>query len=198
MLVNPYKHREVLQTYPGNRMLQETFGILGVTIPDPFEGPRTWTLQALYAPVEERAVGGIRAKVEDQKGVTAFINQMDLEVLLGMGKPGQLCLWSDRRYAEPGESDFYGMTVDTDDLLDDLHGRELLLRARNPYGYLEGNLDITRFIHVDEGRDFEEYFVLLWDGDPQTGISPDLRLETLEYRWSRVERTRVRWESIGT
>jgi hypothetical protein len=198
MIVNPFSHKERMATFAGTRLLQQDFGIIGRTIADPAEPYRIWSIQSLYAPAPGRALGGIRAKLVDQKNVITFINQMDLEVLLGLVRPGTYCRWSERTYAEPGGRDFYGMVADEDDLIDDLYDRELLMRGQSPTGMLEGQIDLIRYVHLEESRDVEEYYILMWDGDPDTGISPDIRLETIEKRWVRVERTRAPWDLIGT
>jgi hypothetical protein len=40
-------------------------------------------------------------------------------------------------------------------------------------------------------------FLLFWDGDLETGISPDMRVSTLHKRWSRIERVRVNVPPFG-
>lgn len=196
MIVNPFQRREVLTTYPGTRMLQVDFGLVGTVISDPFNTPRRWRVQGIYAPTGHRAIDGIRIKLVDTKDFVTFINQMDLEVILGMGRPGSTCRWSGKRYAEPGDADFYGMFVDDDDLVDDLYDRELLLRGSSTSGVLDVNSEIIRRVHLEEKVDVEELHMLLWDGDPETGLCPDIRFETVERRWSRVERVRAPWDWI--
>lgn len=196
MIVNPFQHRELLTTYAGTRLLQADFGLIGTVVADPFGVYRTWTVHALYAPTGNRAIDGIRVKLVDQKNFITFINQMDFEVLVGLGTPGKKCRWSGKTYAAPGDSDFYGMFVDDDDLVDDLYDRELLLRGQCATGVLPPNVEILRRVHYENKVDFEELFLLLWDADPETGISPDIRFETVERRWSRVERVRAPWDQI--
>ena len=139
-------------------------------------------------------LGGLRAKLTDQKGFVTFCNQRDLEVLIGLAEPGTFCPWARKYYVAPGDKDWYGLYMDDDDLEDDLHDREMLLRAASPTGILLGNLEIARRLHLDTKYDVEELDMLLWDADPETGLTPDLRLETVERRWKRVERTRMQWE----
>lgn len=196
MIVNPFQRKELLATFAGTRILQADFGLMGTSVTDPFNKYRTWRVQCLYAPTGHRAIDGIRIKLADDKGFVTFINQMDFEVLLKMGRPGALCRWSGKKYAEPGDSDFYGMFVDDDDLVDDLYDRELLLRGMTPGGVLANNTEIIRRVHLEEKVDVEELHLLLWDGDPETGICPDIRFETVERRWSRVERVRAPWDLI--
>lgn len=197
MIVNPYKQRELMTTFTGTRLLQEDFGVIGASMSDPAEPYRIWSVHSLYAPVTGRSVGGIRAKLLDQKGVIAFINQMDLEILLGAGTPGKYCQWAGKMYPEKTSANFYGMVTDDDDLVDDLYDRELLMRGNTATGMLDPSSEIIRYVHLEERLDFQEYWILMWDGDPETGISPDIRMETVEKRWVRVERTRCPWDMIG-
>jgi hypothetical protein len=194
MIINPFLHKEAMKTYEGTRILQQDFGLVGNVLPDLFSRNRRWTVSSLYAPISDRAIGGIRAKLIDNKDYITFINQMDLEVLLDVARPGMRCKWSGRTYAYPGEHDFYGYCVDDDDLIDDLYDRELLLRGSSPTGGLYPQSEIIRRIHMENRVDVEEYHLLLWDMDPETGLSPDTRIETLERRWSKVERLRAPWE----
>lgn len=196
MIVNPFQRKEMLATYAGTRILQMDFGLVGTVIADPFNKFRRWRIDGLYAPTGHRAIDGIRIKLVDDKSFITFINQMDLEVLLGMGRPGATCRWSGRKYAEPGDSDFYGMFVDDDDLVDDLYDRELLLRGVSESGVLRQDTELLRRVHLEEKIDVEELWLLLWDGDPESGVSPDIRFETVERRWSRVERVRAPWDLI--
>lgn len=194
MIINPFQHREALTTYAGTRLLQADFGLVGVTFLDPFNRHRMWRVESLYAPTGHRAVDGIRAKLVDQKGYITFINQMDFEVVLGLAEPGRLCRWSGKKYAGPGDVDFYGMFVDDDDLVDDLYDRELFLRGGSSSGVLTEGTEFIRRVHKEEKVDVEEQWVLLWDGDPETGIHPDIRFETVERRWTRVECMRAPWD----
>lgn len=196
MIINPYNNKEAMLPIPGTRLLQQDFGLIGTIIRDPFKRRRFWRIAALYTPVSDRALGGIRAKLVDDKEFFTFVNQMDLEVLLEVAKPGDRCRWSGKRYAAPGEPNFYGFCVDDDDLVDDLYDRELLKRGESIHGVLGPNHEIFRRIHLDENIDVEEYLLMLWDADPDTGLMPDIRIETVEKRWVRVERTRTPWEDL--
>ena len=192
MLINPSRDRP--STIPGTRILETTMGIVGIRIPDPHNAVRVWEIQGLYAPIDSRMLGGVRAKLVDQRNFITFCNQRDLEVLLGLGAPGNYCPWLDEDYRGPNEIDWYGFCCDEDDLLDDLFEREMFLRASTPGGVLSPSFDIERRVHLSETSDCEELFVLLGDMDPETGLFPDTRFETLERRWIRSERRRVRWE----
>jgi hypothetical protein len=196
MLVHPYLEREKIIPYAGTRLIQETFDLVGAQIRDPHDSSRLWTLKAFYAPVQGRALGGIRARLSDQKGFTTFCNQRDLEVLIGLAQAGTFCHWARQKYAEPGGQDWYGFFMDEDDLNDDMHDREMFLRAESPTGILLGNVEVVRRLHTDTTYDVEELDMLLWDCDPDTGLTPDLRLETVEKRWKRVERQRVQWQYL--
>jgi hypothetical protein len=204
MLINPNlpDSQRVLRPIPGTRIVQETLGLIGVQLLDPYNPLRIWTIQGLYSPVAGRALGGLRAKLEDQKGFITFINQRDLEVLLEVERPGNYCVWLSTNYVGIQDRDWYGFCVDTDDLLDDLYDRELQIRAQYPRGaILPSGIELTRRIHNGYGDDYEELYTMLWDMDPGTGYGPDDRFETLESRWRSVERTPSRlrgrlWNTI--
>ena len=192
MIVNPYgvNSREVLAPIPGTRIIEDTLGLVGVTLRDPANVVRLWTIQALYIPLRGRALGGIRAKVVDQKEFVSFCNQRDLEVLLDVASPGAYCPWLDQEYVEPGEPGWVGLCVDEQDMLDDLYDRELEARSMAPAGaVLPSGLNFERRVHNGTENDYIETMMLLWDFDPQTGTGPDTRLETVDQRWSSVERT---------
>ena len=189
MLINPFKTSMV--TVPGTRILEESFGLAGFQYTDPREPQRAWTLQYLLAPIPGRALGGVRARFTDSKDFVSFCNQRDLEVLTGIAKPGDHCFWLEEKYPGPEDNEWYGLCLDSEDLLDDLHDRELRLREQHP-GILPSDLEIVRRVH-DDGSDSEELHKLLWDADLETGQGPDPRLETIERRWVRVERTKISW-----
>ncbi len=170
-------------------------GLVGACIDDPKRDGRVWHIVNLYAPIERRHLGGIRAKLVDNKGFVTFCNQRDLELLLGLAKPGQLCLWMDKDYPELDSREFYGLCADEEDLQDDLFERELVLRNEQP-GVLPFGLELTRHLHLSSGLDVEELITMLWDCDPDTGWGPDIRLETVHHRWTSVERERVLWDRI--
>ncbi len=194
MLLDPYLDTQHLATFAGTRLMHETFDLVGAEILDPANSERRWTLKAFFSPVRGRALGGVRAQFSDQKGFTTFCNQRDLEVLIGLAEPGTYCPWARTDYAEPGDRDWYGLCMDEEDLADDLHDRESLFRMQSSTGILLGDIRFTRRVHMDTSSDFEEYMMLLWDCDPSTGMTPDLRLETVDGRWKRIERTRVQWK----
>lgn len=191
MITNVYRDRP--NAYPGTRVLEQDYGVVGHALLDLKNMQRIWTLIRLYAPVEGRAVGGLRAKLVDAKGFITFCNQRDLEVMLGLGHPGEPCLWGKGRYVGSDDPDWFGFCCDDDDLLDDTLEHELAYRARVPGGVLVPPLEIQRRVHMDEAYDFEETLVFLSDVDPQTGYYPDTRFETLERRWARSERRRMKW-----
>ncbi len=192
ILVNPTRHNRLLQAIPGTRLLLESFGLVGAGIPDMRNGERRWVITSVLAPVPGRALGGIRVRVEDQKGFVSFCNQRDLELLLGLARPGDICPWLKADYPEFDSKEFYGLCADEEDLLDDLHQRELQHRAEHP-GVIPFGSQLTRYIHLDDGRDIEELMMMCYDCDPVTGLGPDPRFETVGDRWTRVERSRVEW-----
>lgn len=181
-------------------MLEETFGLIGVKVNDPLKPERVWVLDGVYAPIRGRAVGGIRAHAVDQKGFAAFINQRDLEVLIGIGQPGKYCRWLGEDYVDPLEGDrWFGFMLDDDDLLDDLYAREQEIRMVQEEvtgaALLPEGLELTRRLHLSLGVDCEELLLFLGEHWFVDGL-PDMRLKTAEFRWKRVERTAVEWRRI--
>lgn len=191
MLLNPHRSQHLLQAIPGTRLLLESFGLIGVAFPDLHDGARAWTIMTVLAPVPGRALGGIRVRVEDQKGFTSFCNQRDLELLLGLARPGMMCPWLRTEYPDFGDLDFFGLCADEEDLRDDIHERELRIRAEHP-GVIPFGTQLTRYLHLDT-QDVEELMMMLYDCDPKSGLGPDHRLETVSSRWTRIERNKVEW-----
>lgn len=192
MLINVYQQRPAV--VPGTRLLQETLGVVGASLLDPSNAARRWEVQGLYAPINGRALGGIRVKLMDQKGFVTFCNQRDFEVLVGLAKPGDPIHWREDEYVGPDDRDWFGFCCDEDDLLDDLYERELFLRAELPGGLLVPGMETERRVHLTAGNDCEELYIVTQDYDPVSGLFPDTRFETLERRWIRSERRRVRWD----
>jgi len=159
------------------------------------EPGRVWTIQSFYLPVPQRMLGGIRARVMDQKGFISFVNQRDLEVMMGLGEPDNWCSWLGSNYLNPADRDWCGPCVDSEDLLDDLYERELYLRLQHGQAPLR-DLEIARRVHRDFRADEEELFVLLGDFDRAVGLCPDPRFETILQRWSRAERRRIVWQQV--
>lgn len=195
MLLHPFIDKHLLESFGGTRLLRNDFGLIGEPIEDPFIPQRIWTIQGVYAPVPGRALGGVRAKLTDQYEFVTFCNQRDLEVLLGLGTPGRWCRWLGEEYVEPGERTWCGFCADAEDLRDDLYERELMLRHNIP-GVLPAGLNVERRVHTSFRTDYKELYLLLWDTDPETGMSPDPRVETISRRWSRVEREKLEWDRM--
>jgi hypothetical protein len=193
VLINPYSQR--LTTIDETPFVQDRalLEFIGVEVPSP-DPRRRWTVQSFLLPSQRRALGGVRTKLQDQKGFITFVNQRDLEVLLGLGTPGQECDWLGRNYAGPGDKDWVGFYADEEDLVDDLYERELLIRCEYPL--IPEGTQITRRVHVDHGNDFEELYMMIFDGDREYGYSPDPRHMTVGDRWVRVERVRVKWNKL--
>lgn len=192
MLVNPFtaEGKELLTPIPGTHIVGATLDAIGATFMDVSNPKREWTVHALYTPVPGRSLGGLRAKVYDQKGFYSFCNQRDLEVLLGVASPGSYCVWLDQDYVDTTDPEWIGLGVDDDDLRDDLFDRELEARAMyHMDAVLPSGLSFERRIHNGEGNDYIEQLMLLNDINPQTGQGPDPRLETINYRWVSIERT---------
>lgn len=192
MLLNPMRPegQRRLTCLPGTRILEETFGVVGATVKDPFNILRVWTIECLYAPVRGRAIGGLRARLQDNLGFSTFCNQRDLEVLIDMAKPGTWCPWLDQDYVGINDNGWIGFAIDGDDLSDDLYDRELFLRAGAPPGtVLAHGTELSRRIHDGPRIDYEELLKLNWDADPDTGLGPDNKFATLDNRWLSIERT---------
>jgi hypothetical protein len=191
-----------LPILPGTRLLTESFSLVGVEFEDPKQDGRVWRIERLFAPIRGRALGGVRARVVDNKGFTSFVNQRDLELLLDVATPGSWCHWSGTYY--PGLNDdkdgWYGLCCDAEDLRDQLQEYELWLRdyfsSTYQYTQLPSNLEYTRRVHVEDGKDVEELLLFLWDQDPETGLGPDGRYETIDRRWRSVEERRVVWDRV--
>lgn len=194
MILNPY--REVLPIFPGTRIVAADFGLIGRDVIDPINNERVWTVTGIYAPVMERCLGGIRVKLVDTKGFITFCNQRDFEVVLGVAKPGDPCIWTGKKYPHPHDEDeWFGFCMDPVDLQDDLYERELALRAEH-VRVLPDGLEIFRRLHVSPLRDCEEFFTLVRDYDIETGMGPDMRIETISDRWARVSRDWIDWAWI--
>lgn len=196
MLLNPSRTPSLLRAIPGTRVLVESFGLIGATFSDPVDGARRWTITSVFAPLPGRAIGGLRVRVQDQKLFSSFCNQRDLELMLGLAEPGMTCPWLQERYPEIDSPDFFGPCMDEEDIRDDLFEHERRFRQEHevlPYG-----AQFTRYMHLDDAVDVEELDMMLYDCDPGTGMGPDPRFETLDSRWTRVERNRVQWLTHGT
>lgn len=197
MIVHPTMDRGRLQVC-GGRLLAETFGLIGVRFNDPHEPRREWVVDGLYYPIWGRAVGGIRARVIDQKGFASFLNQRDLEVLLGHAGPGDYCSWLGKDYVGPYDREWIGFCMDEEDLRDDLYAREVELRYHQEQltgsPILPQDLELDRYVR--SSSDSRELLVLLFDYDQQTGEAPDTRIQTIDLRWRRVERTGVQWHHL--
>lgn len=193
MILNPYTQdgRRFLATQGDSNLLIETFGIKDARFLDTVTQGRIWTVCGVYAPIRGRRIGGIRAKLFDQKGFIAFCNQRDLEVLLDIVSPGAYCEWLDEEYVEPSAQEWIGPCADSDDLIDDLYDRELEARASQtqPGEMLPEGLYFPRSVHGGRNDDYVEDMILLWDFDRETMMGPDLRFETIVNRWRSTGRT---------
>ena len=177
--------------------MESPLGIEGYSLQDPLDARRIWQIQSIYLPAPGRMIGGIRAKMRDQKGFITFCNQRDLEVLMGYGVAGDFCPWLDGPYVDMDDPEWFGLCCDDDDLLDDLYEREWFLRGQLPdynLGVITPDYSLQRRVHLSHHNDVEDSFVMLGDIEPETLASPDTRFETLERRWMRAERRKVRWE----
>ena len=158
MLVNSHRDRPV--ALPGTRLLESTFGLDRRRVEDPHHPQRIWEVQELFSPLPERALGGIRVRLVDQKGFVTFCNQRDFEVLLGMGVPGNLCPWLDSPYAHWNEPEWFGFCCDEEDLRDDLYQREAELRGHvvdmSGSDWLDRQYELSRRVHLERNIDVED------------------------------------------
>ena len=192
MLLNPSRDKEALLTYPGTRLLHEGFDVLGWVITESMARFREWRVEAFYSPLG-RALGGVRARLCDPQGFVTFCNQRDLEVLLKVDLPGTTCNWLGEKYPDEDDPSWVGLCADFEDLQDDLHERELGLRAQSANGWLEPGIELRRFVHAGWKDDYVETFTFVSDFDEVTGLGPDPRLATLSKRWRRIERKKILW-----
>lgn len=176
-------------------MLVTDLGLTGTRVSDRKNPNRIWTVTAVYAPVEERHLGGLRIKLVDQKEFVTFCNQRDFEVLIELAQPGDFCKWTGKPYVAPNDDGWFGFCMDRVDLEDDLYERELAQRAVSSTAVLP-NAEAWRRVHIDLLRDAEDYWMLLWDRDPETGHAPDTKLETIYSRWTCVSRDWIEWQRI--
>lgn len=196
MIIHPVRDRVRMATC-GGRLLEDTLGFVGQRIQDPDEPKRAWRIDSFHLPIPGRLIGGVRARLIDSKGFVSFCNQRDLEVLVGEAEEGDWCSWLGKDYVGPRHRDWVGLCLDSEDLKDDLFVREVELRAAqqevNGHQVLPTGFEITRRIHKDRGKDFEELLYLRSDVNPVTGEYPDIRFDAVEDRWIRVERNEFPW-----
>jgi hypothetical protein len=136
----------------------------------------------VYAPIPGRHIGGLRVRLLDEEDFVSFLNQRDLEVVLGMGKPGEQCRWLGEPYPSVKGEGWIGLFSDPEDLADDLHAREMELFAA---GLLTVEATISRKVHITSKREHEDYYVF----DPYGAKHyPELSVDTVLRRWKLAER----------
>ena len=187
------QNNQSMATIPGTRILVETFGLVGYKFRDLVEPARNWVALTTLQPLPHRANRGVRVRVIDQLGFVSMVSQQDLELLTLRAKPGSLCPWTSEPYPEVGDEQagWRGLHLTEEDLEDDLHIRELDLRAQMGWGILP-ELQLTRRIHTN-GRDMERLDILLHDYNPETGVGPDLGVERISRRWAMVQQETIPW-----
>jgi hypothetical protein len=202
MLINLYATPPASK--PGTRQLESKLGIEGIRVADLYDSERQWQAGASYLPLG-RQLGGVRVHLTDQKGFVTFCNQRDMEVLLGIGRPGTWCRWAGEDYVAPDDPKWVGLYCDEADVEDLLHENECMLREYSaattqygrwlmpPYVWVPPVSTELR-VHIEPGYDVEEVHVLYAEYD--TGYGPDERIETLHQRWSRSERRRIQWNRV--
>lgn len=184
-----------LEVIPGTRLLSSTCGLIGKAFYDPDDKKRLWTVLNELRPVQKYKEH-VRLRVVDQYGFISFINEMDYEILYGSAKPGEVHPIYEVEYADVGDTSggWLGLCADDEDLKDDIHIRELELRQQYGWDIVLPSMELTRYVHSGSRIDEKRLEMLLWDADPETGLGPDMRLDTVSSRWVLVERERVAWQ----
>lgn len=189
-----------MQVTPGTRRLQD-MSLYGRPVQDPHRQGVVWYITYLYQPLMSRAIQGVRARLVTQPAggpsYITFCNQRDLEVLLGVARPGDYCRWLGRNYQAPSSDSWYGLSADVEDLRDDLFEYELHLRHHlqsQGYGHIPDNAQIhyTRYVVEDKDQYSEQEWLFLRDRDPNTGATPDLSFSGLMRRWTLHRRAVIR------
>lgn len=207
MLVHPRDPR-LAQVYAPTRVLTNDFGLVGRQIADPaLGGCRLWTIVRVLAPIAQRWVGGLRAELQDESGVKAWLVQRDLEVLLGLAAPGDPSPFGGE-YVGPEHADWFGLCFDTDDLDDDLLHREIALReALLPVtgGRIDGLLKswsggepatITRLLHLGGTAVRRETWYCHHDWEWQDENIPSFSVRDIESRWVRACSETTKWPQL--
>lgn len=171
---------------------------VGASFKDPLDSLTRWTVTHMLTPISGRRLGGrpvlfYRARLVDQRGVGAYINQRDLELLVGAAKTGSHCELTGGYY--PGINDiddgWVGICTDSLDEVDELYIREMSLRAMPQYGgWLYPNILCTWQVRVvsEEHAPRTRYWLSGYDYMPETWqtanpIGPDTRFSSVEKRW---------------
>lgn len=185
LIRNPHRHMPVLAN---SYQLIDELGLPGQQLFDD-ETSRIWTVIAVYAP--RSVTGGVRIKLNDNRGFVSFLEQEDYEVIFDMVQPGDICPWSGRKYAGPGDRDWNGLYADDFDLKDDLYDRhQEFVRIYN--GYVPTDALIQRCVH-SENRDFLES----WGYLPSLAGHIPITADNVDTAWVRVESMNVKWEEIA-
>jgi hypothetical protein len=199
-ILNAYERS--LECVPGTRMLIETPTQIGCRFRDPYDTGRVWTVTGGFKPLMNRPNHGARIRVVDGHNIVSFVSQQDLDLLLGQVKPGELCPWTQEKYPEIGDEleGWYGLWMDEEDVADDLHFCELDIRrdfAQEAGGYYPlPEIELRRRLHTSKNRDVQRLDILVMDYDPETGLGPDIALDTLHRRWKKVEQEDLTWRDL--
>ena len=138
-----------LDAVPGTRLVLNPYGHIGKRFPDPENSCRVWAVFNEFLPNEDSPL--IRLRAVDQKGFVTFINEMDCDLLRGTARPRQLHARTELQYPEIGchRDGWRGMYVTERDLEDDLHIRELELRAQYGWYILLADPRESRVLELD-------------------------------------------------
>lgn len=217
MIIHPYRQKDLMEVdVASHRLLgfrsAAISNPLGSSFYDREKAGRVWTVIDLYAPLYSRQCPGIRALVSDQKNFLSFIEQRDLEVLLGIGTPGEPCPWLyGTNYPGPDDADWFGLNIDDDEIEELLFANETMYRQDPlyaPNGLLNSMAlawhdgpfvpDVTFRLHGD-GRDWESIYTfnkdsVRDDGTNQGSFLPNHSLSNIFERWSRIQKEKIEWD----
>lgn len=173
---------EISRCVPGTRRLA-TSRLLGASFHLPKLG--NWVIVGAYLPEYQNR--GFRYRIQDDLGFYSFMDQLELEVIFGMGEPGQIPAWGVEEYPEYEDTRWVGPMMGKMDLDDDLFEYELELRCQ--YENIPAGTAIERPVLTQLLRRSVYYEVLLQNIMAQQAPQD---VTTIRQRWSRAEEKDVR------
>ena len=176
MIINPF--REKPDRFGNTRLVTADLGLAGKKVRDP-RTSRVFVLSHIFGPVNSLAIQGIRVRGQDKNGIVSFINQRDLEVLLGLGVPGRTCRWFGRDYVDPSEPEWIGFAMEPEDSQDDLLIQEMqLVETKGPPK--QGD-QLIRDLHCSETKDIREEWLYF-----------------NSFKYWLPEQVNLRWQLVGS
>jgi len=162
---------------------------------DPTSRGRQWIVRNAFAVDPSYVEMGLRLRVFDTRDeLCSFINQRDLEVLLGLARPDHQIPWApSQRFYAPGAHGFVGLYLDEVELEDDLFLRECVLRCITfrcqPTPIPKGTA-ITRALYDSQMQEYQEVLHCVGDCNPVSGWGPDPERASVKTRWKTVSTTK--------